>query len=966
MAAEPEDFSGDEAELDAALDSFLDWAGEHEAVTDLEDLLNSAVGEDSDASATRTASVTSRLLRRHVDPEAREERYEVQGEIARGGQGAVLKVWDRELRRTLAMKVVLGRGGRVARGASPDVDESRLARFLEEAQITGQLNHPGIVPVHEVGVDEAGRIYFTMRLVNGRPLKEIFKRVATGEQGWTRTRALGALLRVCETVAYAHDKGVLHRDLKPSNVMVGRYGEVYVMDWGLARILGAEARGERSPEDTAPGVRTDRADASESGTDGLLTADGAVVGTPFYMPPEQAEGRLEDLGPTADVYAVGAMLYHLLTGSMPYAEEVHTTTRRTLDRVIAGPPRPLESLAPDVPPELAAICTTAMAREPGDRYEDMGALARDLSAYLEGRVVSVHETGALAEAKKWIQRNRALAGALGAAVVLLFTALFVSVRSTVVAKEKNVELSLRSAYPILRQLVERADDLWPATPKLVPQYELWLEQVTELADDRERFEAELALLRERALPYTDEDRARDRETHPMLAQLQREVAWLAEGEAQRDAKADRDGKTPEEMTEFNALLAAQREKIAGLEALVSSRRTWEFEDETDEWREEMLAKLLEGLDAISDPETGLLDGASPEHGLGIRPRLEFASTVLERSIESPEARAAWERAVASVASVHLCPRYDGLVIEPQLGLLPLGRDEGSGLWEFCDLISGEPPARDETGRLILTEETGLVLVLLPSATFVMGASNDPEADNYDELAANSVYSNHEEHPPHEVQLDAFFVSKFEMTQAQWQRLSGHNPSGHQPADPFPYPPLPTLLHPVERVSWHDCASTLERIEMLLPTEAQWEYAARGEVRGRWASGPDPRELEGTANLANRAYSQMGVSNEPRGYVEWDDGFPYHAPVGSFRPNGFGLHDVHGNVWEWCLDGVGTYNYGVTPGDGRRIGPSKLSRMRRGGSFHYPANYVRLTHRSSQQPSSMVAEVGVRPVRKLVR
>jgi hypothetical protein len=152
--------------------------------------------------------------------------------------GAILKVWDGDLRRHLAMKVVLGTGSSANPGETPAVDQKQIARFLEEAQVTGQLDHPGIVPVHELGLDADGRVYFTMKLVKGRDLKRIFDLVFEEQEGWNETRALGVIQKVCDAMAYAHVKGVIHRDLKPANVMVGNFGEVFVMDWGLARVLG--------------------------------------------------------------------------------------------------------------------------------------------------------------------------------------------------------------------------------------------------------------------------------------------------------------------------------------------------------------------------------------------------------------------------------------------------------------------------------------------------------------------------------------------------------------------------------------------------------------------------------------------------------------------------------------------------------------------------------------------------------
>ena len=227
------------------------------------------------------------------------ERYAVVGELGRGGMGLVFEVEDQDLRRRLALKVA-----RRADLASAEHDAGvrrRLARFLEETEVTGRLGHPGIVPVHERGVDEAGRPYFTMPLVQGTDLQRAMELARQEREGWTRARLLDALARVCETVAFAHSRGVVHRDLKPTNVMIGEFGEVYVLDWGLARDL------ERAERLGGGGAELESADSG-------LTLSGDVVGTPAYMSPEQAEGRVEEVGPATDVYAAGAMLYHLLAG----------------------------------------------------------------------------------------------------------------------------------------------------------------------------------------------------------------------------------------------------------------------------------------------------------------------------------------------------------------------------------------------------------------------------------------------------------------------------------------------------------------------------------------------------------------------------------------------------------------------------------------------------------------------------
>jgi len=356
-------------------------------------------------------------------------RYRLDGEIARGGMGAILEVWDEDLRRHLAMKVALSTAGEGSSSKPENLDARVLARFLEEAQVTGQLEHPGIVPVHELGLDKNGHLYFTMPLIRGRDLEAIFSLVATGEEGWSTTRALGVVLKACEAMAYAHDKGVIHRDLKPANVMVGRFGEVYVMDWGLARVSGHEDRHDCrvGTDDSAESGEAEervapdpRADAKGESSAALYTMDGDVIGTPAYMAPEQARGQLDALDERTDVYSLGAMLYRLLTQTTPYVPRGESRNAlEILTELLLGPPRSIEQLSPETPGELVAICEKAMARDAADRYANMSDLAEDLRAFMENRVVRAYETGAVAETRKWIRRNKPLAISAAAGLLAL-------------------------------------------------------------------------------------------------------------------------------------------------------------------------------------------------------------------------------------------------------------------------------------------------------------------------------------------------------------------------------------------------------------------------------------------------------------------------------------------------------------------------------------------------------------------
>ncbi|XXY45780.1 bifunctional serine/threonine-protein kinase/formylglycine-generating enzyme family protein [Sorangium sp. So ce269] len=293
-----------------------------------------------------------------------EDRYEDLGCIGRGGMGEVRRVRDRIMGRVLAMKVQ----SPDARDAMPD-----RARFLAEARLTAALQHPGIVPVHECGALADGRLWFTMKEVRGRTLGEVIAEMYAAGGGCLSPvalrRAIDTFLRVCEAVAYAHSRGVMHRDLKPANVMIGEFGEVLVMDWGLARPAGAPP--------AAPAA-TDAADVIEAAP---LTQPGEVLGTLLYMAPEQARGEADRLGAATDIYALGVVLYEILAGRHPYDGHLAAVW----SALLGGSLRPVEEVAPhEVPAELAAICARAMALVPEARHPDAGALAADIRSWLDG------------------------------------------------------------------------------------------------------------------------------------------------------------------------------------------------------------------------------------------------------------------------------------------------------------------------------------------------------------------------------------------------------------------------------------------------------------------------------------------------------------------------------------------------------------------------------------------------------
>jgi serine/threonine-protein kinase len=314
----------------------------------------------SPAAATVTLTPATASAELHEpDPVSPWIRYEDLGVLGAGSTGEVHRVRDRILGRTVAMKI-LGARGPGARGYR--------ARFLAEARLSAGLAHPGIVPVHDCGAAPDGRLWFTMDEVRGRSLRAAI-RDAHGD-GRASPAALRRLAdvyqRVCEAVAHAHRSAVIHRDLKPDNVMLGELGEVLVVDWGLARFCGAEPEAPFAMGG-ARGART--------------TQTGQVMGTPAYMPPEQARGRVAEVDPRSDVYALGAILYEILCGQPPF----EGTAREVIARVGRGPPEPVAHRTPaGAPLELLAVCERAMARDRAARFADAGALADEVRSFLAG------------------------------------------------------------------------------------------------------------------------------------------------------------------------------------------------------------------------------------------------------------------------------------------------------------------------------------------------------------------------------------------------------------------------------------------------------------------------------------------------------------------------------------------------------------------------------------------------------
>ena len=292
-------------------------------------------------------------------------RFQTLGEIGRGGMGRVLEASDPRLGRTVAVKVLID---------PSKISDDQLARFAAEARITSQLEHPNIVPVYDMGTTADGELYFVMKKVEGRSLGEVLTLLRVGEpeavRTWTLHRLLTTFISLCNAVAFAHDRGVLHRDLKPDNVMLGRFGEVLLMDWGVARVMGTEEVIRQAGDVTAQVTIPE-------------TMDGSTIGTPGYMSPEQARGDMELLDGRSDVWSLGALLYELLTWLRAYEG-------RNLFALIfasmSGPPKDPRERAPErrIPDEIAEVCLQALSQDPADRHPTASELGAAVEDYLEG------------------------------------------------------------------------------------------------------------------------------------------------------------------------------------------------------------------------------------------------------------------------------------------------------------------------------------------------------------------------------------------------------------------------------------------------------------------------------------------------------------------------------------------------------------------------------------------------------
>lgn len=934
-----------------------------------------------------------------ASPLAGRPHYTFLEELGAGGMGIVYRVRDERIGRCVALKI--------PRESVISSDDAQwIGRFVQEAQVCAALTLPGVLPIYELDEDDAGLPYYTMRLLEHGETLESMLAAHTTSTFQSRTALVDAVTELAEIVAEVDAYGVLHRDLKPSNIVIGRYGRVTLIDWGLAFV-------ESDGPDRLDAVL--QAALEERLQKGIETQ--GALGTVPYMAPELFEDLDARGDASGEVFALGVMLFEALVGERPKPDDLAAIK---LTRTKAWPPNPRD-LNPSVPDGLSEICRRALAREPENRYADAHALARALRRWQNDHateaLIAVERTAIdralvladaappdrrahhaqiaieaigrlppeaterdelLARAQTLLERAQAEAGrraARRAALMVGSTAAVIVIALAGflwgVARDRDEKATLYRRLAKLTDaqrtstLLSEGARLWPASDDAEQRALAWLRAAEDVVSREPDHRAALATLRRSGRagtePVLDPVSAED------LSSMLRDEQELVDALRERGSLIEAAG--PRTRANLEDRLRRVRRQIADLRASAPVPPT--FADSESRWRYAELTRILGALDRLRAPG-GMIDR--------VRRQREVASL-------SAAWRPAWQDVQSRIAKD---TRFDGVSVVPDDRLVPLGPDPISGLEEFALLHTGVVPRRQPERALDPRPGDAVVMVLVPPGEHVRWFPHrvedkevpdvDTGADPSDALAALASKLRTNVPPgmpadisgapgPRTVFLDAFYVGKWELTQDQWMRMARlDNPSHERAGERIGV----TLLNPVESVTWHEAREVGARYGLRLPTEAEWEHASRGgrdgwrpfyrsDGNGGWLEITAFDELGAWMNTAD-ATLYDGNDGGVRANRNVRDEHHFHAPIGSYAPNPFGLHEVLGNVSEWCLDCMDSLAYLYAAprnpaGSQARYEPAE--RIHRGGSWAHEAEHVITARRRGRHPGQRDRTIGVR-------
>jgi serine/threonine protein kinase/formylglycine-generating enzyme required for sulfatase activity len=857
--------------------------------------------------------------------------YQQLKEIGRGGMGVVFRAFQANLHRDVAMKLSL-----------QNMTQNRQA-FLSEARVTGSLAHPNIVPVYDL-VSHEGKPCIVMKMMEGVSWRALLQPQTPENEALARSynteRHLEILKSVCNAISFAHSRGIIHCDLKPDNVMIGAFGEVAVMDWGCAVDINAEKPGHtplaKSPKEIE-----------------------SPFGTPCYMPPELGGGDGARINTWTDTFLLGGILHVILTGRPPHQGE---TLGDVLMAVFDCAPPTFDS---NVPQALQDLCRRALSGPIEKRFKTAEDFQQALQGYFQTRKslqLSEESARRLDESERAFQdvtqnqRNE---------LYIDLSEAMTGFRNAQSLWPQNQEAKTNEARArkLLIQAALRGGDLGLAEayagriPKEAPEAEKTQQEILRAKEERASAARQGKILRvgfvgailaagavatigyfsvRAEKQHTEEEARRTLQAKELASKRLEAIQRLSDVKILNSLIEEAEQlwpALPEKVSQMEQWLQSAQPVTTRLalhqETLEEMRSrakkdasgAFTFSTHEEQWEHDTLAQLIEDIVQCKERRV-------PE----MQRRIEFAKNLHKNTIEAYKAE--WD---ATIAEIKASPLYGGLLLTPQLGLIPLGKDPTSGLFEFAHLASGAVPKRGTDGRLILPEDAGVVLVLIPAGTFTMGAQKGAAGDNQDPNTKSI------EGPTHDVKLDAFFLGKYEFTQGQWLNAGGENPSTYQPNKGIAGAKV-TLLHPVEQTQWKQSVDLLKRVGLTLPTEAQWEYSSRAGTRTVYWTGNSSRSLLGAANLAD-SYAKENGGPGSWLYEEFlNDGYVTHSPVGSFAPNAFGLHDTIGNVWEFCIDGYGSYTLPTEAGTGARKAEPNAPPLFRGGGFRSNTIHARSADR----------------------